>query len=427
VRVSTATRQESIVRPFGIDDPRLDRLIDIWTRAYTAMNAFTPDARQQYIASIREYLDDEPGVTLWAAERDGAFVGAMRLHDFTMRIRSAEGLVGGVGMVGVDLLHKKEGVARDLIAAYLSHYRERGATMAILHPFRPDFYRRMGFGYGTKMNQYRLAPTTLTAHVERTRVRALGPTDTDALLACYDRVQARTNGLIRKTRQRIVRALGNQAKPTVGYAEGDTLRGFLTFGFRAGQAMNTNDLIVSEMIYETPAALAGLLAFLQSQADQFATVVLPTQEEDFHFLPSDPRNGTGNIIHPPAYHETNTQGHGVMYRVIDTPGVFALLRDHDFGGQSCTLRLTIEDSFFPANAGTTTIRFTNGYPEVVATAAEAIDLTLDVSDFSALLIGSVRFRTLHMHGRARVADPAQVATIDRLFLADAPPICTTGF
>jgi len=424
--VSTTTRHDSVIRPFSIDDPRLERLVDIWTRAYTGMNAFSPEARQRYVEGLRR-LDEEPGVSLWAAERDGELVGAMRLFDFTMRIRSAEGLVGGVGMVAVDLLHKKEGVARDLIVAYLAHYRARGATMAILHPFRPDFYRRMGFGYGTKMNQYRLTPATLPAHGARKRVRDLGLVDADALIACYDRVQACTNGLIRKLRTSVALVPTTPGTQTVGYIESDEVRGFLTFGFRAGQAMIENDLIVRELIYETPEALAGLLAFLNSQADQFATVVLPTQEEGFHFLPSDPRDGTGNILHPPAYHETNTQRVGVMYRVIDTPGVFALLGDHDFGGQSCTLRLTIEDSFFPANAGTVAIRFTAGRAELIAAATEAIDLTLDVSDFSALLMGSVRFRTLHTYGHATVADPAHIATIDRLFLADAPPICTTGF
>ncbi len=101
--MSTTTRHDSVIRPFSIDDPRLERLVDIWTRAYTGMDAFSPEARQRYVEGLRR-LDEEPGVSLWAA--------AMRLFDFTTRIRSAEGLVGGVGMVAVDLLHKKEGVAR---------------------------------------------------------------------------------------------------------------------------------------------------------------------------------------------------------------------------------------------------------------------------------------------------------------------------
>ncbi len=414
------------VRPIAIEGSDFDRAIDIAVAAYTGANLFTPEARQRFVDGLRR-ADRDPDVHLWGAYRDGALVGAMRLFDFSMRIHEAEGLVGGVGMVAVDLLHKKRGVARDLLGAYLAHYRERGATMAILHPFRPDFYRRMGFGYGTKMNQYRLRPADLPHGGARERVRALGVADTDALTACYDRVQARTNGLLRKLKGSVGALLAAPDVRAVGYEEDGVLRGYLAFGFRDGRTSMIHELHIRELIYETPEALAGLLAFLQSQADQFATIVFNTQDEGFHFLPADPRNGTEGVLFPPAYHETNTQGVGIMYRVLDMPGIFALLRDHDFGGQSCTLQVTIRDSFFPPNNGVTTIRFTNGAARVTADAAHDIAIALDVADFSSLLIGAVRFHTLLDYGLATLGDRAHARTVERLFAADRPPICTTGF
>jgi predicted acetyltransferase len=424
--VSAPLPLTSDVRPFSIDDPDFDRFIDICANAFTGEHIFEPQTRQAYIDAVRQG-EQEPGSRLWAAYRGGALVGTMCLFDFSMRIRSAEGLVGGVGMVAVELLHKKEGIARDLIGAYLAHYRSRGATMAILHPFRPDFYHRMGFGYGSKLNQYRFKPADLPRHGTRERIRALGPADADALIACYDRVHERTNGLIRKWRSSVVAALGAPSRRAVGYEEDGTLRAYLRFSFQPGHTELSNELHVRELVYETPEALAGLLTFLQSQADQFTAIVFNTQEEGFHFIPADPRNGTDNILYPPSYHETNAQGLGMMYRVIDTPGVFALLRDHDFGGQSCTLRLTVRDSFFPVNDGDTTIRFTGGAARIVESAAHDIAVALDVADFSSLLMGAVRFRSLYNYGRATIGDPAHVATVDRLFAAEQPPISTTGF
>jgi predicted acetyltransferase len=44
---------------------------------------------------------------------------------------------------------------------FLRHYREQGAPLVALYPFRPDFYRQMGFGYGTKMDQHRVKPSAL--------------------------------------------------------------------------------------------------------------------------------------------------------------------------------------------------------------------------------------------------------------------------
>src|SRR5665213_2754783 len=91
----------------------------------------------------------------------GALVGAMRLYDFTMNVHGRDGLAGGVGAVAVSRAHKRQGIARAMIAWYLDTYRRRGAPFAILHPFRLDFYRALGFGYGTPVHRYRFVPATL--------------------------------------------------------------------------------------------------------------------------------------------------------------------------------------------------------------------------------------------------------------------------
>ncbi len=424
--MATPTRTVSDVRPLSVDGPDFDRFVDIAANAYPVLRMFSAEARQRFKERIRE-ADREPGINLWGAYRGGALVGGMRLFDFSMRIRSAEGLTGGVGLVVVDLLRKKEGIARDLIAAFLAHYRSRGATMAALHPFRPDFYRQMGFGYGTRMNQYRVKPSALPRGGAKDRVRFLGPDDAAATMACYDRACDRTNGLIRKSHPGLERLLGNPEARVVGYERDGAIRAYLAFRLQQGRQENLNELYVLEFIHESPESLAGIMAFLHSQADQFATIVFNTQEEGFQYLPADPRNGTDNILFPPAYHETNTQGIGIMYRVIDTPGVFILLGDHDFGGQTCTLKLSIRGSFFPPNDGDVVVRFTGGAARVTDDPDHDVAVALDVAEFSSLLMGAVGFRSLYDFGLATISDPAHIATVDRIFAADQKPICTTAF
>ncbi len=73
---------------------------------------------------------------------------------------------------------------------YLDDYRERGAAFAILHPFRPDFYRALGFGYGTPTARYRFAPAALRAEGARGTARLLGEADLEAILDCTERVRA---------------------------------------------------------------------------------------------------------------------------------------------------------------------------------------------------------------------------------------------
>ena len=131
----------------------------------------------------------------------------------------------------------------------------------------------------------------------------------------------------------------------LGYWADGQLQGYLLFSFEPVPNGNflRNNIVVRTLLYENSVALRGLLAFLRTQADQIEAVVLNTQDEDFHLLLHDPRNGSHNLM-PSVYHESNTQGVGIMYRVIDVPRLFALLAGHNFGGQTLTVQLNLRDS-----------------------------------------------------------------------------------
>jgi len=352
----------------------------------------------------------------------------MKLYDFTMNVRGAQLPTGGVGMVAVDLLHKKQRVAFDLIHYFLRHYRERGATLAELYPFRPDFYKQMGFGYGAKMSEYRVRTESFPNGPGRERLRMLTIADAPALLECYNRFQDVTHGMIRRDEFSFPRRLANPAHRTVGYERDGRLTGYLIFDDVTDPNGNfvLNDLIVEELVYETPDALAALLAFLRGQADQFRTVVIRTQDPTFHHLLADPRDDSGRLI-PSVYHQSDTQGVGLMYRVIDLPGVFNALAGRDFNGQTLRLQITLDDSFFPQNAGSATVAFDSGQPHVSDDPAHDAAIRLDVAEFSSLLLGAVSFKRLHQYGLAQLSDPSALEVIDRIFRVDDPPICMTAF
>jgi hypothetical protein len=104
------------------------------------------------------------------------------------------------------------------------------------------------------------------------------------------------------------------------------------------------------------------------------------------------------------------------------------LSDHDFGGQDCRLKLAIRDSFFPENDGDTLVRFSGGRPSVRGAGdGYDVEVSLDIADFSSLVMGAVRFRSLYDYGLAEISDPGAVAAIDRLFRVEQKPICTTPF
>jgi predicted acetyltransferase len=405
-----------------------DDFIPIVANAYPGLKIVSAEDRQKF----RERLvvqDQDPTMGFYGLYRDGRLLGGMKFFDFTMNLHGVKTLVGGLGLVAVDLLHKKKAVAKEMVAYFLDHYRQKGATMTALYPFRPDFYRQMGYGYGTKMNQYRVKPAALPRGSSREHVSFLTAGDKEAVMACYNRYLDRTHGMMSKPELSFNYLFENLANRVIGYKQDGRLLGYLVFDFKADTPGNflQQDLIVHELIYETREALAELLTFLHTQFDQVDRIVFNTQDENFHFLLHDPRNGTGGIL-PHVYHESNTQGVGLMYRVMDTPAVFRLLSDHNFGRQTCRLRITLADSFFPANEGSVTVAFEDGRPHLLPSGSNTdATIRLDVAEFSSLLMGAVSFRSLYEYGLAHLSNPAHLHIVNQLFHVEQKPICLTRF
>jgi predicted acetyltransferase len=328
--------------------------------------------------------------------------------------------------VGVDLLHKKEKVAKEMILFYLRHYRRRGYPLAALHPFRPDFYRRMGFGYGSKMNQYRIRPGDLPSGKTKAHVRFLGKDDQKAAQACFQRVAGRTHGMFEKTDFEARMMFESPSIRVAGCVREGRVLGYVAFTFKPGKNVLTNPMEVMDWVYETPEVLAELLTFLHTQADQVHEIVFNTQDENFHFLPLDPRNGTGNLITSDS-HETNVAGVGIMYRVLHVPRAFQALREHNFGGQTCKLKITLKDSFLRENEGSTIVHFQDGKPTVKPRGEHEAEIRMEVAEFSSLLMGVVPFKSLLAYGLAGISKEKYADTVNRVFMTEAKPICRSDF
>ncbi len=403
--------------------------VDISINAYPGFKINTAEARQRFIDRLTEAQENIPVLHLYGLYRDGKLVGGMRLHDFCMNMLGVEIGVGGVGMVAVDLLHKKEHVAKELIAFFLEYYRQQGVPLALLYPFRPDFYYAMGFGYSTKFSQYRFRPAALRKGPSKAHVRFLTPEDKDALMVCYNRYQAATHGMIVRYPPEWDGWFTNLGLENrlVGYEHEGRIEGYILFGFKARPVESAlrNDLVIKEFVYSTREALDELLTFLNSQADQVDRIVLTTADESFHHLLRDPRNEVEAII-PSVYHESNVQGVGLMARVLNVSDVFRQLAPHDFGGQSLCLRLTVRDSFLPENDGSTLLAFDHGQVSLPEGGSHDVEITLDVAEFSSLLMGAVGFQRLYDYNLADISVPELVPVVSRLFAAPHP-VCLTAF
>ncbi len=352
----------------------------------------------------------------------------MHLHDFTMNVHGRDALTGGVGGVAVALPHKRQGIARAMIAWYLREYRRRGAPFAALFPFRLDFYRALGFGYGAPMYRYRFAPATLASNDASGRARLLGEDDADALLACYERIRSATHGLMSKYREPLRRLLGDPQLRFVGVERDGTLRGFMQTVVRLpgdDALRNRDELVVRDMLAEDDAAFAALCGYLRAQSDQFARVAIESGDSSLFLASSDPRDGSDLAVAPPAVHRVAESGLGIMYRILDVGAALAYVAPSH---APFVLRIDVTDEVLPEAGGSHVVRFGEGRsPRGEASAAPDAALTIGIADLSSVVMGSLRLRDVVRHRLATLEPRTCLAQADAAFRADAPPQCATRF
>lgn len=416
---------KSIIKKIPKKD--LDAYVDIVGKAYPGFNIASSEEKKKTRQRLIR-LSRDPTIDHYGFYRGGKLLGGMRVYDFTMNLFSTKVLNGGVGLVAVDLLHKKEKVCKELILYFIQLYKRKGASLVSLYSFRPDFYRKMGFGYGTKINEYNIMPTDLPRGMSKKHISSLKEKDRKSFKECADRYFMRHHGMFRIKEHELDYFFERPEANTVVYKKGKKILGYLSFVFKKADDGNLlhNNIVIRELVYENRDALSELLTFLNTQGDQVSRVIYPTQDEFFHFLPFDPRDGSGHII-PVISHQSNTQGIGVMYRVTDAKGIFILLKKHNFNEQDCRLKITLRDSFLPQNTGSFVVHFKDGFPVLARDGNSDVEIIMDVADFSSLLMGAVGYKNLFDYGLSDISSERYLDVVHNIFKVESKPICHTIF
>jgi predicted acetyltransferase len=128
--------------------------------------------------------------------------------------------------------------------------------MLALYPFRPDFYKKMGFGYGAKINLYRIKPGDLPRGDSKENIVYATKKDVPALKDCYHRFTARTHGMMKRT---IAWGPGifQPENKVVAVKKRGRIEGFMIFSFKTSTDENwlAVEMVISEFIYENREAL----------------------------------------------------------------------------------------------------------------------------------------------------------------------------
>ncbi|MCA1029436.1 GNAT family N-acetyltransferase [Bacillus timonensis] len=416
----------SEIRKLSLEE--LSELARINTNAYPGAINFSEDVQERYLKQLTSVQENDPNTNYYGIFRDEKLVGGMRFHHFMMNVFQQVMPVGGIGSVAVDLLHKKEKIAKELLEYFIQHYKSEGIPLVMLYPFRPDFYKRMGFGYGTKMHQYKMTPSSLPKGTLKDKIVYLNRSMKELVKDCFNRYAEETHGMVFKTDLDVENLFKNPNHLSVGVMNENKLEGYVVFAFQKVKEDHfiLNDIHIKEIIYETPESLSQLLTFLHSQSDQFRRIVWNTQDDHLHFILSDPTNGSNHLL-PSVYHESHVSGVGLMYRIIDVKQFFNQLKDYSFGNVDCRIKLSITDSFLPENEEPIVLHVESGYVSICTHQEYDVELKMDISDFSSLVLGATNAKSLYQLGLLEVSNCEYINLVNELFFVKQKPICMTAF
>ena len=411
-----------------LSDSDFAEFVDIVANAYTGIMANTPQEKQNYKEFLINKQQNDPAVEFYGLYRDHQLIAGMRIHYYEMNLHSKKIEVGGVGLVAVDLLHKKERAAKKLIEQFLQMFKEKEVHLVALYPFRPDFYKNMGFGYGPNMYQYFLEPASFPKGPTKEYLCYVNEADIELLAACYNRFVEDRHGMFYKTELEWQALFKNPENRMIAFKKNHHIQGYIVFTFRKMSESNFmhNKLVIKEWIFETPEALLALSTFLNSQADQVYRIEWNTQEENIRFLVNDARNGATELI-PSVYHPSATAAIGLMYRIINVKGFIQQLSHRKVYTPDIKWRLTVNDSFFEENQGEYALQVKDGLLEILEDDDYEVEIKIDISELSSLFMGVVTLKELYMYSKVEISDPTYLNYLNSIFITFDKPICMTAF
>ncbi|MGG4170084.1 GNAT family N-acetyltransferase [Rossellomorea vietnamensis] len=375
---------------------------------------------------LQGHIEETPSESLYGLFKGNDLVAGMRTFLFEMNLNQTTIAVGGVGMLAVDLLHKKEGNAYQLIKYFYELNKSNGHHLVMLYPFNVAFYKRMGFGMGTQVYQYYVSPSAFQDFSRKEHLEHLNYEDRELILDCYNRVYQKTHGMTKRfSTERELNRPFNFGK-VVGFKRGDQILGYALYEGKG------KDLYIHELFFEIREAIEEISTFLHQQTDQFKRIIINANHDDLiHFVRS-PESGLNTMLDTaPSVdnkHMVNL-GVGVMYRVIDCKGLLVELyeKKHRFGSVSLTIMFDIKDDLQDDESKNFTVTFSHG--EIQHFHEQSVDtvVQMDISDFSSMIMGAVSFRSLNKWGKAEISNPACVNQVNDLFRTHERPVCTNAF
>lgn len=414
-----------LITPEHIED-----YLTIYLNAYPAYKDIGDDGRVKYRPRILDSMENDRNIHFYGLFEDGRLIASMKLIDFSVNLFGKMQAASGLMALGVHPLHKKKGSALEMVRFFEDYAKRRGNSVAMLLPFRMDFYRKMGYGCGGKLDEYRIPSENLPEadNSEISKMRFLTADDVPEILRCHCAFAAKNHGMAEKFEDEIRALKEDSQSRRVGYFENGRMTGYVSYRLVCESDVNytLNRMEVDELVYMNGSVLPSLLGYLRNQRDLAQTVVIRAGEPDFyHLLPSS-QDTSGNYIDF-GFLQTNVSAVGTMYKLVE-PEIFVRATDYrKFPDSAVTAGFIYYDEL-EHREGEMTISFENGSWRIAENNAHKdVTVRCSLSTLSSLFMGSCGFSSLVRLGAATLDKPQYEEQLDRLFYCSQRPWTNTDY
>lgn len=396
----------------------LSKFTDILSRCYPGMKLTSEEEKKKFTEN-REEKDKEPSIEHFGVYDGETQVGGSVHYLLPMNVYQKRMHTRGIGTLGVDLPYKKLGVAKKMIQHFITEAKNDGYPLVHLYPFKPHFYRQMGFGFGPQLNVFQLAPSQFPSFDEAPNYTPLQKEDKEEIMRCYHEWSETTHGALEKQAYEF-RHVEMENTHVIGCRINNKLLGYMIYQFNQKENDNflQHDLHITDWVAHTPDAFRSLIRFLHNQKDQVRSVVFPTFNDEFVYLLDDPTHQSNDLIFR-IYHETHRRGTGAMYRIVNIPKFIESIHDHSFSDESVIIDFEVKDSLMEQETYKYTCEFNSKGTQLVEAGQSSVHVSLDIADFSSLLMGCVTLENLIFIGKAEAK--GEVDRAKRVFSAPEKP------
>ncbi|MBN2833607.1 MAG: GNAT family N-acetyltransferase [Candidatus Delongbacteria bacterium] len=386
-----------------IPEKDYDEMVRITQAAYAGSFTGAPDEGERIKKMVEGMLSEDPILLLGAYENE-ELLGTVLHYTFETNFHGEFIKTAGIGMLAVDLLHKKKGVAQALILDSIKRAKEENITLYYLYPFNTRFYRNFGFGYGAPVYTYCVKPQDFKGTGLKFLLSYGCEKDFENMHKIYDDQARKTNGMSLRLNSEKSRINRYQGKKLLVAKDGDELIGYMFFHQKGLNSDNNQSqkLKVTDMLYTNSKALMAFTDFFHDQKDQIDYIEIATFNPNFHQL-------LENTLYVPKPQTLDI----ISLKVADVGlGLMPLVLDPEFLLKKVTKNLSYGLKFNILEKEHLTTVQTGVHTD--------IEMTCSINSFSSWITGVISLKALYETGQLETTQVDLLKKIDCQLAFDSP-------